>query len=138
MSTETTATSASLFSRPANPIGYLAILMALITGVLHLLASTNAIEMSLILAVLFILNGLGFIGGSILYVTQFWRRWLFLVAAIYSIVTILALFPVQGWGVEAFYMQGNLNPIAVITKAAEAILAACAVYLYFDTGDSRQ
>lgn len=108
--------------------------MALITGVLHLIASTNAIQFSQLLAVLFILNGLGFVGGAILYLTRYWRRWLFVVAAVYSIVTILALFPVQGWGVEAFYMQGNLNPIAVITKAAEAILAICAIYLYVDAG----
>ncbi|WP_345782004.1 hypothetical protein [Natronococcus sp. A-GB1] len=109
--------------------------MALITGVLHLVASTNAIEMSLLLAVLFILNGLGFLGGAILYVTRFWRRWLFIVAALYAIVTILALFPVQGWGVEAFYMEGNVNPLAVITKAAEAVLAVCAIYLYFASGE---
>ena len=51
-------------------------------------------------------------------------------AAVYSIVTILALFVFQGWTVEAFYMQGNINPLAVITKAAEAVLAVCAIYLY--------
>ncbi len=125
----------SLFNRPSNPLGYLAIAMALITGVLHLIASTNAIEMSLLLAVLFILNGLGFIAGAILYLTRFWQQWLFIVAALYAIVTILALFPVQGWGVEAFYMEGNLNPLAVITKAAEAVLAACTIYLYFASGN---
>lgn len=129
-----TTGTGQLFSRPSSPVGYLAILMALVTGVLHLLASTNAIQLSVILAVLFILNGLGFIGGAILYLTRFWQRWLFLVATLYAIVTILALFPVQGWGVEAFYMQGNLNPIAVITKGAEAILAVCALYLYWATG----
>ncbi|MFP8954064.1 hypothetical protein ACLI4Z_14020 [Natrialbaceae archaeon A-arb3/5] len=125
----------SILNRPSNPVGYLAIVTALITGVLHLVASTNAIEMSLLLAVLFILNGLGFIGGAILYVTRFWRRWLFIVAALYAIVTILALFPVQGWGVEAFYMEGNLNPLAVITKAAEAVLAVSAIYLYVASGE---
>ncbi|WP_345784080.1 hypothetical protein [Natronolimnohabitans sp. A-GB9] len=124
----------SRFVRPSNPIGYVAILMALVTGILHLVASTNAIEFSEVLAILFILNGLGFIGGSVLYLTRYWRRELFLVAAAYSIVTILALFPVQGWGLEAFYMDGNLNPLAVITKAAEAILAVCALYLYADAG----
>nr|WP_238387020.1 hypothetical protein [Natrialba swarupiae] len=107
--------------------------MALITGVLHLIASTNAIEMSVVLAILFVLNGVGFIGGTILYVTRYWQPWLFIVAAIYAVVTILALFPVQGWGVEAFYMQGSLNPIAVITKAAEGVLAVCALSLYFST-----
>ncbi|ELY50260.1 MULTISPECIES: DUF7475 family protein [Natronorubrum] len=121
------------FVRPSNPIGYVAIVMALVTGVLHLLATMNAIQFSEVLAALFVLNGLGFIGGTILYLTPYWQRSLFLVAAAYSIITILALFPVQGWGVEAFYMEGNLNPIAVITKAAEAVLAVCAVYLYADT-----
>ncbi len=118
------------FGLPSTPVGYIAILMALVTGVLHLVASTNAIQFSEVLAALFILNGLGFIGGAVLYLTPYWQRSLFLVAAAYSIITILALFPVQGWGLEAFYMDGSLNPIAVITKAAEAVLAVCAVYLY--------
>ncbi|AXR77393.1 hypothetical protein AArc1_1052 [Natrarchaeobaculum sulfurireducens] len=107
--------------------------MAVITGVLHLVASTNAIQFSQTLGILFILNGLGFLGGAAIYLTRYWSRPLFLVAAAYSIITILALFPVQGWGVEAFYMEGNLNPLAVITKAAEAVLAVCALYLYADT-----
>ena len=132
MGANPTTDTEQLIDRPANPVGYVAILMALITGILHLVASTNAIQFSEVLAVLFVLNGLGFIGGAALYVTRYWRRPLFLVAAAYSIVTILALFPVQGWGLEAFYMQGNLNPLAVITKAAEAILAVCAIYLYTD------
>ncbi|TYT60791.1 DUF7475 family protein [Natrialba swarupiae] len=133
MCAQRTTASGTLFERPSNPIGYVAILMALITGVLHLIASTNAIEMSVVLAILFVLNGVGFIGGTILYVTRYWQPWLFIVAAIYAVVTILALFPVQGWGVEAFYMQGSLNPIAVITKAAEGVLAVCALSLYFST-----
>jgi len=104
--------------------------MALVTGLIHLVATTRAIEMSVVLAVLFVLNGLGFLGGAALYFTRFWRRWLFLAAAVYSLVTILALFPFRGWGIEAFYMNGAINPIVVITKAAEAILAVVSVYLY--------
>jgi len=34
------------------------------------------------------------------------------------------------WGIEAFYMQGSIDRMGVITKAAEAVLAAYAVYLY--------
>lgn len=123
-------TTASTFTKPGNAVGYIAILMALITGVLHLVAATNAIQFSQVLGILFVLNGLGFLGGAALYLTTYWRSELFVVAALYSIVTILALFPVQGWGIEAFYMQGSINPLAVITKAAEAVLAVCAVYLY--------
>ncbi len=131
MGTNPTADT-SLFVRPSNPIGYVAVVMALVTGVLHLLAATNAIQFSEVLAILFVLNGLGFLGGIGIYLTRYWRRPLFLVAAAYSIVTILALFPFQGWGIEAFYMEGNLNPLAVITKVAEAVLAVCALYLYAD------
>ncbi|WP_049889312.1 DUF7475 family protein [Natronolimnohabitans innermongolicus] len=133
--TGTDSSTASTFVRPSNPAGYVAILAALVTGVLHLVAATNAIDFSEILAILFVLNGLGFLGGLILYLTVYWRRWLFLVAAVYSIVTILALFPVQGWGLTAFYMDGSLNPLAVITKAAEAVLAVCALYLYAAIAD---
>ncbi|WP_049982182.1 hypothetical protein [Halorubrum sp. BV1] len=115
---------------PDNLAGYVAILMALVTGLIHLAATTRAIEMSVVLAVLFVLNGLGFLGGAALYLTRFWRRQLFLVAAVYSVVTILALFPFRGWGIEAFYMNGAINPIVVITKAAEAVLAVVSVQLY--------
>lgn len=66
METSHSANTSSLFNRPSSPIGYVAILMALITGILHLVASTNAIEMSVVLTILFILNGLGFTAGTIL------------------------------------------------------------------------
>ncbi|OYR60468.1 hypothetical protein DJ83_09890 [Halorubrum ezzemoulense] len=113
----------------------MAVLLALITGLIHLVATTRAIEMSVVLAVLFVLNGLGFLGGAALYFTRFWRRSFFLVAAVYSLVTILALFPFRGWGIEAFYMNGAINPIVTITKVAEAFLAIVSVYLYSSTSD---
>ena len=130
MGTATNTTTASTVKKPDNAVGYIANLMALITGVLHLVAATNAIQFSQLLGILFVLNGLGFLGGAGLYLTNYWRSELFIVAAVYSVVTILELFVFQGWTVEAFYMQGNINPLAVITKAAEAVLAVCAIYLY--------
>ena len=135
MGTNQTTQSDSLIQWPSNPVGYVAILMALVTGIIHLVATTRAIEMSVVLAVLFVLNGLGFLGGAALYLTRFWRRWLFLAAAVYSLVTILALFPFRGWGIEAFYMNGAINPIVTITKIAEAVLAVVSVYLYSSAGE---
>ena len=126
MSTTTTTSADGLFAAPSNPIGYVAILAALVTGVLHLLAAMNAIQFSQLLGILFVLNGLGFILGLGLYLTRLWRRSLFL----YAVITILALFVFQGWSLEAFYMGGSLNPIAVVSKAAEAVLAISAAYLY--------
>lgn len=130
MGTTSTTSTVSTFNKPDNPVGYIAIVMAFITGVLHLVASMNAIQFSQVLGILFILNGLGFLAGAVLYLSKYWRKELLLVAALYSLVTIIALFPVQGWGIEAFYMQGSINPFAVITKAAEAVLVVCAIYLY--------
>ncbi|MFO7834320.1 MAG: hypothetical protein R6V31_09780 [Halohasta sp.] len=135
MGTNQTTQSDSLVQLPSNPVGYVAILLALLTGVIHLVATTRAIEMSVVLAVLFVLNGLGFLGGAALYLTRFWRRWLFLAAAVYSLVTILALFPFRGWGIEAFYMNGSLNPIVVVSKAVEALLVVVSGYLYSSTAE---
>jgi uncharacterized membrane protein len=85
---------------------------------------------SQLMGILFILNGLGFLSGIVLYMTSYWRRELYLVAAGYAIVTVIALFVFQGFSLDAFYMQGSLNPMAVGSKAAELVLAACAGYLY--------
>jgi hypothetical protein len=128
-----TQSSESLLSLPENPVGYLAILLAIVTGVIHLLLGPQVMGFSQTLGILFILNGLGFVGGIVVYLTRYWRRELFLVAAIYALVTVLALFAFQGFGVDAFYRQGSLNPMAVISKGAEVLLAVVAGYLYTST-----
>lgn len=127
-STTTAANSERLLSLPDHPVGYVAILTALIAGVVKLLLSQVVPDQTL--SILFLLNGLGFLGGIALYLTRYWRRELYLVAALYAVVTIFALFVFEGFTVEAFYRQGDLNPMAVLTKVAEAALALCAIYLY--------
>lgn len=130
MSTTAATSRSTGVQLPDTTLGYVAILAAVVTGVLHLLAVSKAIQFSQTLAILFALNGLGFLGGIGIYLTRYWRRSLFLVAAAYAIITILALFAFRGWTVEAFYMGGSLNPVAVISKAAEAVLAASTLILY--------
>ena len=130
MSTTAATSSSTGVQLPDTTLGYVAILAAVVTGVLHLLAVSKVIQFSQTLAILFALNGLGFLGGIGIYLTRYWRRSLFLVAAAYAIITILALFAFRGWTVEAFYMGGSLNPVAVISKAAEAVLAASTLILY--------
>jgi hypothetical protein len=134
MSVSNTQTGDSLVSLPENPLGYLAILLALVTGVLHLLLATQVIGFSQTLAILFALNGLGFLGGIAIFLTRYWRRELYLVAVLYALATILALFVFQGFGVDAFFRQGQLNPMAVISKASEALLAIVAGFLYMNEG----
>ena len=130
MSVSNTTTDDSLVQLPKNPLGYVAIVLALVTAVIHLLLAPRVIGFSQTLAILFALNGLGFLGGVVLFLTRFWRRELYLVAAGYALVTVLALFVFQGFGVDAFYMQGQLNPMAVGSKTAEVLLAVVAGYLY--------
>jgi len=115
---------------PSSALGYVAVLAALVTGVLHLVLAPRVMGFSQTLGILFALNGLGFLGGLLVYLTRYWRRPLYLVAAAYAVATILALFVFQGFSVEAFYMQGSINPMAVITKVAELVLAVVAVVLY--------
>ena len=133
MSVGTARSSESLLSLPKNPIGYLAILLAAVTGVIHLFLAPQVLGFSQTLAILFALNGLGFVGGILVYLTRYWRRELFLVAALYGLVTVLAFFAFQGFGVDAFYRQGSLNTMAVVSKAAEVLFAAVTAYLYTST-----
>ncbi|WP_336002822.1 DUF7475 family protein [Halorientalis halophila] len=135
MTAQSTATrrEESLLELPSHPLGYVAALAAVVTGVIHLLLASRVAGFDATLAALFALNGLGFLTGTALYVSRYWRRELYLVAALYALVTILALFVFQGFGVEAFFVEGSLNPIAVLSKAAEAVLATCAGVLYVQT-----
>lgn len=130
MVAQSTQRQDSFFTLPSHPVGYLAIVATLTTAGIHLLLGPRVMGFSQTLGTLFILNGLGFLGGVLLYSSRYWRPELFLVAAGYAIVTILALFVFQGFSFGAFYMRGNLNPLAVAAKVAEAILALCTIYLY--------
>jgi hypothetical protein len=135
MAAQSTASnrSDSLVNLPSHPVGYVAIIAALVTGVIHLLLGPRVMGFSQMMGILFILNGLGFLGGIALYLTRYWNRTLYLVAAVYAIATVLALFVFQGFGIDAFYRQGSLNPMAVASKAVELVVAICAVYLYTES-----
>jgi len=126
-------TSDSLVSLPENPVGYVAIVLAAVTGVIHLFLAPQVIGFSQTLAILFALNGLGFLGGIAIFLTRYWRRELYLVAAGYGLVTVLAFFAFQGFGVDAFYRQGSLNTMAAISKAVEGLFAIVTAYLYTTT-----
>ncbi|KYH24101.1 hypothetical protein HAPAU_37440 [Halalkalicoccus paucihalophilus] len=127
----------SLFSLPSHPVGYIAVIAAVITGVIHLILGPSVIGFSQTLGILFILNGIGFLGGVALYFSRYWRRELYLAAAGYALVTFLAFFFYGGFGgfLSAFYMMGSLNWNAVGAKVAELILLVSVLYLYAN-GDS--
>jgi len=128
----TTRSGRSVLSLPDSLVGYLANDLAVITAIIHILLAPQVLGFSQTLAILFVLNGLGFLGGIAIYMTDYWRRELYLVAAGYAIVTFLAFFFFGGFEgfVSAFYMGDSLNWNAVGAKVAEVLLAVCALYLY--------
>jgi hypothetical protein len=121
---------------PDSVVGYLANDLAVVTGVIHLLLAPQILGFSQELAILFALNGLGFLGGVALYLTDYWRRELYLVAAGYALLTFLAFFFYGGFdGFLSAFVQGeSLNWNAVGAKTAEVLLAVCALYLYSSDG----
>ncbi|WP_433632722.1 DUF7475 family protein [Halomicrococcus sp. NG-SE-24] len=110
----------SLISLPSNRIGYIAILAAVVTAGIHLFLAPTVMEFDQLTGILFYLNGLGFIGGVILFVSRYWRRELYLIAVGYALATIIAF----------FVMDGPINPLSITAKVAEAIVAFTGTYLY--------
>ena len=132
MAETTTASDAQAFSTPEHSTGYLAVLTALTTGILHLYLIPGALEAAGTTGgVLFALNGLGFLGGTALYLSKYWRKELFVVAALYALASILAMFIVHGWTIDSLlYRGGSIAHWAITVKTAEAILIGSSLYLY--------
>ncbi|MFA9515653.1 hypothetical protein ACERIT_00275 [Halopenitus sp. H-Gu1] len=110
----------STFRTPSSPVAYLAVLTALVSAAIHLFLAPQVIEFSRTTGILFYLNGAGFLGGIVLFFTRYWRRELYLVAVVYAGATIVAFFA----------MGGQVNPVSITSKIAEAILVLSAGYLY--------
>jgi hypothetical protein len=109
-----------MLALPSNRLAYVALLAALLSAIIHLLIAPRVMEFNQLVGILFYLNGAGWIGGIFLYLSRFWRRELYLVAAGYAVVTIAAF----------FVMGGQINAISVASKVAEGVVALVALYLY--------
>ncbi|WP_136689272.1 DUF7475 family protein [Halorhabdus amylolytica] len=119
-----------LLTLPSHPVGYVAIGSALLTGVIHLFLGQNVFAFSQTMGALFVLNGLGFLGGVGLYLSHYWRQELYIVAAGYALITVLAFFLLRGFSLDAFYVRGALDSIAVVSKVAEGVLAVAVLSLF--------
>ena len=124
-----------LVSTPDHPVGYVMVLLAAVTGAIHLVMVPRVIGFSQMMATLFALNGLGFAGIIVLYFTRFWRHEFYILAALYALATIVALFvfPEVDLSLGVFYMGDSLNPMAVVSKAVEAGMVVCALYLFSES-----
>lgn len=93
---------------------------ALVSAAIHLFLAPSVIGISQIIGVLFYLNGLGWIGGVLVFLSRFWRREFYLVATGYALVTIIAF----------FVMGGDLEGPAIAAKIAEGVVVVTTAYLY--------
>ncbi|MFC6765210.1 hypothetical protein ACFQE6_09430 [Natrinema soli] len=93
---------------------------ALVSAAVHFWLTPVVIEFDTIQAILFVLAGLGFVGGIVVYASRFWRREFYLLAALFALAQIIAY----------FVMNGPLNTMAIVSKATEAVVVLAAGYLY--------
>lgn len=108
------------FSLPSNAVAYLAILAALTSAGIHLFLAPRVMGFSRTLGILFYLNGAGFVGGVALFLSRYWRRELYLLAAGYALATIVAFAA----------MSGRVSGLSIASKSAEAVLVLAAGHLY--------
>jgi low affinity Fe/Cu permease len=112
--------SQPLLSRPSNTVAYVTILAALVSAAIHLFLAPSVIGFSQTTGILFYLNGFGWIGGILVFLSRFWRHEFYLVTTGYALVTIIAF----------FVMGSGLDGLAITAKIAEGVVAVTATYLY--------
>ncbi len=115
-----TQTSESIVSLPDSAVAYVAVLGALVSAGIHLALAPRVIGFSQTTGILFYLNGAGWLGGVAVLLSRFWRRELYLVAAGYAAVTVVAFFA----------LGGQVGTASVASKLAEVVVAVTAGYLY--------
>lgn len=115
-----TQTSGAVVHLPDNVVAYVAVLGALVSAGVHLFLAPTVIGFNQTTGILFYLNGVGWLGGIALLFSRFWRRELYLVAAGYAAVTVVAFFA----------LGGRVGAVSVVSKVAEVVVAVAALYLY--------
>lgn len=70
---------------PSGIVPYIAILAALVSTYIHLSMAPMIIQFDQAQGILFVLAGLGFIAGSGVYLTKYWRREFYLVAVVFAL-----------------------------------------------------
>ena len=116
----TTAGSPLITGIPTGIVPYILISAAVVSAAIHFWLTPVVIEFDTTQAMLFVLAGLGFVGGIVVYATRFWRREFYLLAALFALAQILVF----------FVMGGPVNIMAIASKTAEAVVVLAAGYLY--------
>ena len=119
-----TSDSSSVFTGlPSSSVAYLAIVAALVSAAIHLWLAPVLLSFAPTQAVLFVLAGLGWIGGIIVFLTRYWRRAFYLLAIGFALAQLIAF----------IVLNGPLTTMSITAKAAEAVFVIIATYLYVNT-----
>jgi len=97
-------------------LGWLAVGLVVVTGVLHIYAGVVEGRVPVALA------GVGFLGAVALYLLDYRRRLLYLVGSVYTAVQIPLWYVVKA---------GEFTAVGYVDKAVQVVLVALLVYLYW-------
>ena len=99
-------------------LGWLAVVLVLVTGLIHIYAGLVEGRIPVTLA------GVGFLGAVVLYLVDYRRNLLYLVGVIYTVVQIPIWYVVKA---------GEYTPLGYLDKGVQALLIGLLVYLYWQT-----
>jgi hypothetical protein len=99
-------------------LGWIALGLVFVTGVLHVYAGVVEGRIPVALA------GIGFLGAIGLYLVGYRRRLLYLVGIVYTAVQIPLWYVVKA---------GEFTTVGYVDKAVQVVLVALLVYLYWQT-----
>lgn len=126
----TTGSWARVDTEGLGAVHYLAIALAAVTGVVHLVLGVGGVVTgeTVGLAVSFVLAGLGYFGAVALVVLNVRRKLLYAAGVPYTAVQI-ALWYWLNYGATGDPLV--LSPVAVVDKVAQVGLIVALVYLYW-------
>lgn len=102
-------------------LGWLALLLVFVTGVLHIYSGVIEGRIPVALA------GVGFLGAIVLYLINYRRRFLYIGGALYTAIQIPLWYVVKA---------GEYTVVGYVDKAVQAALVLLLVYLYWQSSDS--
>lgn len=114
--------SASLETESLTPLHWVAVVLAAITGIIHLVLGVMFFPGAQPVA--FLLAGLGFFGGIVLFLRDYRRQQLYVVGVLFTALQIVLYLWLN------YRVDPAISPIEAIDKAAQVLLIALLIFFY--------
>ncbi|MDY6775830.1 MAG: hypothetical protein SV253_07120 [Halobacteria archaeon] len=103
-----------------NILEWVAVVTAFISGSIHLVLAPGVMDFSQTMGMLFLTAGIGYYIGIAWFMTRYWNRYLYLVAALLTVIQIV------------MWVRGGMHniPFAVPDKLSQVIFIGAALYLF--------